>query len=248
MKRFLFFSLVLFPISVFAEGGLPDRPYIYVEGKAEIQRPADFVTLRFDLVARAPDQPKANEEVQSKANKIFASLKERKIADKDVIAEDLRSEPEFEHDDDYSTKRGKLIGYKVTRPFQVKVRDLSVFPKLADELIGGEGVEFSGIEGGLSKEKGKQIEAEVWQKALANAREQAETTLKPLSMKIDSVFAVSSAAFLAISGKIFTEEGVAYERRNSVPMAEETGPPQYKVAPIAITRSVHVIHLISPAK
>ena len=247
MKRFLF-PLLLLPILAFADGGLPDRPYIYVEGKAEIQRPVDFVTLRFDLVARAPDQPKANAEVQSKANKIFASLKDRKIADNDVIAEDLRSEPEFEQGDEYSTKRGKLIGYKVTRPFQVKVHDVTVFPKLADELISDKGVEFSGIDGGLSKENEKQVEDDIWQRALANAREKADKTLKPLNMKIDSVFAVSPAAFLAIIGKIFTEEGVPYERRHSVPMAEETGPPQYKVAPITISQRVHVIYLISPAQ
>jgi hypothetical protein len=38
MKRFFFFSLVIFPLSLFAEGGLPDKPYIYVEGKAEIEK------------------------------------------------------------------------------------------------------------------------------------------------------------------------------------------------------------------
>jgi uncharacterized protein YggE len=179
-KRFLFLLCLVLPIRVFAEGGLPEKPYIYVEGNAEIQKPADFVTLRFDLVARAPEQPKANQEVQSKANKIFPLLKGLKVADTDVIAEDLRSEPEFEEGEEYSTKRGKFIGYKVTRPFKVKVRDVTVFPKLADELIGGGGVEFSGIEGGLSKEKEKQIEAELWQKALTSAREKAETTLKAL--------------------------------------------------------------------
>jgi len=42
MKRFLFFSLIICPISLFADGGLPDKPYIYVEGKAEIQKPADM--------------------------------------------------------------------------------------------------------------------------------------------------------------------------------------------------------------
>jgi uncharacterized protein YggE len=197
-KRFLFLLCLVLPIRVFAEGGLPEKPYIYVEGNAEIQKPADFVTLRFDLVARAPEQPKANQEVQSKANKIFPLLKGLKVADTDVIAEDLRSEPEFEEGEEYSTKRGKFIGYKVTRPFKVKVRDVTVFPKLADELIGGGGVEFSGIEGGLSKEKEKQIEAELWQKALTSAREKAETTLKALNMKIDSVFAVSPVGFLEI--------------------------------------------------
>src|SRR6266404_5675506 len=153
MKRLFFSSLLIFPLSVFAEGGLPDKPYIYVQGKAEIQKPADIVTLKFDLVGRAPDQSKANEDVQSKANKIFALLKERKVADDDVIAEDLRSEPEFEQEGSYSSAHRKLTGYKVTRPFQIKARDVNAFPKFVNELLGIGGVEFSGIEGGVTKEK-----------------------------------------------------------------------------------------------
>jgi uncharacterized protein YggE len=241
MKRFLFFPLLTLPISVFAQGGLPDKPYIYVEGKAEIQKPADFVTLRFDLVARAPEQPKANQEIQSKANKIFALLKGRKIADNDVIAEDLRSEPEFEGGDDYSTKRGKLIGYKVARPFQVKVRDVTVYPKLVDELIALGGLEFSAVEGGLSKQQ--EIEPEVSQKALTNAREKAERTLRPLNMRIDSVFAVSPVAFPDIERSIF-----GYQGQGEVERAITAAEPQYRLAPITVTHSVHVIYLISPAK
>jgi uncharacterized protein YggE len=103
MKRFLFFCLVLFPVSGFAERGLPDKPYIYVEGKAEIQKPADIVTLRFELVARAPEQLKANQDVQAKANKILALLKEKKIANNDIIAENLRSEPQFKQEENYPT-------------------------------------------------------------------------------------------------------------------------------------------------
>ena len=59
MKHFLFFSLIILPISLFAEGGLPDKPYIYVEGKAEIEKPADMITLRFNLVGRAPQTTKS---------------------------------------------------------------------------------------------------------------------------------------------------------------------------------------------
>jgi uncharacterized protein YggE len=85
MKRFLFFSLLILPISVFAQGGLPDKPYIYVEGKAEIQKPADIVTLRFDVVGRAPELPKANQDVQSSAIKIFGLLKSKKIAENESL-------------------------------------------------------------------------------------------------------------------------------------------------------------------
>src|SRR6266404_4337170 len=76
--KLVLLACVSLPLSLLAESGLPDKPYIYVEGSAEIEKPADMVTLRFDLVARNPDQNKANQEVQAKANKILALLKERK--------------------------------------------------------------------------------------------------------------------------------------------------------------------------
>jgi hypothetical protein len=50
------------------------------------------------------------------------------------------------------------------------VRDVASFPKLADELIAIGGVEFSGIDGGLQKEK--EVWKELWTKAVTNAREQ----------------------------------------------------------------------------
>ena len=88
MKRFLF-TILSFPISVLAEGGLPSQPYIYVEGKAEIQKPADSAVLTFALVVRAPDQPKAKEEIQARANKILAMLDSRKIAKNEIVAENV---------------------------------------------------------------------------------------------------------------------------------------------------------------
>jgi len=244
MKRFLFFFLGILPISVFAEGGLPDKPYIYVEGKAEIQKPADIAILTFDLVVRAADQPKANEQLQSQANKIFALLKDRKIGENDVIAQNLTSEPEFEQEEAYPRRRGKLIDYRVTRTFKVKVRDTTVFPKLVNDILAIGGVEFSNIESGFSKEK--ELENQIWDKALADARERAEKTLKAMGMKIDSTFAVSPVAFPEIQSKLFGYGAVA---REAVEVQRMIEPPlQYRLAPITVSQSVHVIYLISPAK
>jgi uncharacterized protein YggE len=244
MKPFAFLFLLLVPILVFAEGGLPDRPYIYVDGKAEIEKPADIMIVRFDIVGRAPQQPKANEEVQTKANKIFGLLKDRKIGDNDVIAEDIRSQPEFQKGDEYSDNRGKIIGYKVSRMFQIKLRDVASFPKLVDDLI-NVGAEFYGIEGGLAKQK--EIESETWEKAVANAREQANKTLKPLNMKIDSVFAVSPVSFPLIQTDFFGE-GAISSRSAEMQTAEVervSVTPQYRLAPVKVTQRVHVIYLIS---
>src|SRR6266446_6328101 len=186
MKRLLF-PVLLLPILAFAQGGLPVNPYIYVDGKAEIQKAADLVKISFDVVARASDVAKANAEVQAKAARVFDLLKRHKIADNDVIAESLRSEPEFENEQSY-VRRGKVVGFSVSRRFDVKIRDVTAFPKLVDELIAGVNAEFSVVASGVSNER--EMQDQLWEKALKNAREQADKVLKTTNMKIDSVFAV----------------------------------------------------------
>ncbi len=240
----LFFALLLLPVTLFAQGGLPNEPYIYVEGKAEIKKPADLVTLRFELVTRNAELPKANQEVQAKASKILAMLDERKIAQDDVVASDLRSEPQFQQEPGRPDDQGKVIGYVVRRPFLVKVRDFGIFPQLVDDLIALGGVEFSGIEPGLAKEE--EVEDEAREAALTDARTRAEKALKPAGMKIRSVFAISPVNFPEISPRIFGSSMMAsassYEARTAV------NPKQYRFAPITVGNSVHVIYLISPAK
>jgi len=66
-------------------------------------------------------------------------------------------------------------------------------------------------------------------------------------MKIDSVFAVSPVSFPMIISQIFGAEELANgARAYSVAGAPEQ--PQYRLAPITMSQSVHVIYLISPAK
>jgi uncharacterized protein YggE len=227
-------------------------PYLYVEGKAEIEKPADTVTLRFDLVARNADQTKANQEVQTKANKIFALLKERKIGENDVIAADLKSEPQYQNEEGSGRKQGKIVGYAVARSFAVKVRDVTIFARLVDELLGMGGTEFSGIDPGLTKEK--EVRDEVFDKAVANAREQAAKTLNTMGMKIDSLFAISPVSFSQIRGRIFgSDYGEATTERvivtgSYIPTGGNLAPSEYRLAPVTISQNIHVIYLISPVK
>ena len=247
MKLLLLLCLAL-PTTLFAQSGLPSEPYLYVQGKAEIEKPADMVTLRFDLVARNADQTKANQEVQAKANKIFALLKERKIGENDVIAADLKSEPQYEKED-LGRKQGKVVGYAVTRSFSVKVRDVTMFARLVDEVLGIGGTEFSGVDPGLSKEK--EVRDEIFDKAVANAREQADKTLKAMGMKIDSLFAISPVSFSEIRTRMFgTDYSEATTERVIVTGSYigNNAQSEYRLAPVSVSQSIHVIYLISPAK
>ena len=239
-ETFSLLSLVILPISAFAGSGLPDKPYIYVEGQATIEKPADEASIHFTVVAHNPDQVKANQEVQQKVAKLLTLLEQRKVAKSDVIAENLHSEPEYEHEEN-SSKRGKLIGYAVTRYIDVKVRNVSMLAKLVDDVIDLNDIEFGSVHGGYSKEK--EMDDEVWQKALANARERAEKTLKPLGMKIDSVFAVSPASYPNLEDRMFDGAEKVIVTGSLIPTES-----QYLLAPVSITKSAHVIYLISPAR
>jgi uncharacterized protein YggE len=241
MKKLVLLALVSLPLSVFAQGGLPDKPYIYVEGSAAIEKPADMVTLRFDLVARNPDQAKANQEVQAKASKVLALLRDKKIGQNDVVAADIQSQPEFESEET-GRKKGKIIAYSVTRRFEVTVRDLASFPKLVDELIGITGTEFRDITSGLTKEK--EMYDEIRLNALVNARQQADKIAKGMGVTIDSVFAISSKPFPQILSTMLSSEYDEVSRGRTV----VTGEPEYLLGPMTVSQTVHVIYLISSTK
>ena len=242
--KVLVFICICLPLSLLAEGGLPDQPYLYVEGKAEIEKPADLVRLQFDVVVRHADQVKANQELQAKATKILALLNDRKIPEDDVIAQGVTSEPQFEDDDN---KRGKVIGYRLERFFDVEVADIAIYPGLIDDLLAITGVEFQEIKAELAKEK--TIRDEMWAKALENARQHAEKTLIPLSMKIESVFAVSPVSIPDILGRIMTRSERVVVTGSYIPTGGgRLDPSRYRLAPVTISQSVHLIYLISPVK
>jgi uncharacterized protein YggE len=245
MKRFLFFLLTV-PISIFAQGGLPNQPYIYVQGKVDFEKDPYMVTIFCNVVAHNADPAKANQEAQLKATKVLGMCDDRKIAKRDVEAQDVRSEPEYEENAKGEKNRFKILGYTVTRPINVTIRNLSIFPELVDDLFKLGAVEVSRVESGLSTQA--QMEEEAWEKALANARERADKTLKAVGMKIDSVFAVSPDPFLEIQENIFGSNRVVVTGSN-IPTPENlVDPRHYRFLQVSVTQSVHVIYLISPAK
>lgn len=244
MKLSLLCLSLFLPVLVFADGGLPNQPYIYVEGEAETQKPAETAKLQFSLVARNADQAKANEEAQASAARILAMLNERKIAENDVIAQDVRSEPLYE--DCESGGRGKIIGSSVTRYFEVTLRTLSALPKLVDDLLAISGVEFTEIGTGLENEK--EVRDEMSARALSHSRESAEKTVKALGMKIDGVFAISPVS-IGEARKRMTERGERIVVTGSyIPTKPKLDARYYRLTPVTVFQSVHVIYLISPSK
>lgn len=88
---------------------------------------------------------------------------------------------------------------------------------------------------------------ELWPKAIANAREKAEKTLKPMGMKIDSVFAVSSIYFGDITGEFLEHGERVIVTGMNIPTPPDT-PSEYRLEMIRIESRAHLIYFISPVK
>ena len=68
-------------------------------------------------------------------------------------------------------------------------------------------------------------------------------------MKIDSVFAVSPVSLPEISGRLMTRDERVVVTGSYIPSGGgrmETS--RYRLAPVTVSKSVHVIYLISPSK
>jgi uncharacterized protein YggE len=118
------------------------------------------------------------------------------------------------------------------------------FAKLVDDLLAMGGTEFSGIDIGLIKEK--EAADEMYEKALTNARERADKTLKTMGMKVDSVFAVSAAPFPEIHSKMFGATERVVVTGSYAPSRGELAPSQYQLGPVKVSESIYVIYLMSP--
>jgi hypothetical protein len=133
----------------------------------------------------------------------------------------------------------------VTRPSKVTVRDLTKYGRLGDQIMNLGSVYLSYINSEVSDRE--KIGEELWPKAIANAHEKAEKTLKPMGMKIDSVFAVSSIDFGEIRGEfVKSGERVVVTGMNIPTPPDE--PSQYRLEMVTIESTAHIIYLISPAK
>ncbi len=241
----LLLALLTFPLVGLADG-LPTQPYIYVEGAAAIEKPADMATLRFTLSSLHADQVEANRIVQKQAAEMFALLRTNHIADNNVIASDLTSGAEYERlEQTYPPSRGKFLGYRVTRPFRVSLRDVTKLGKLVNDILALKPSEFSGIDEGLTTED--KVEDEVWTKAMVNARERAERTLKSTGSKVGKVFAVSPLPFTSIISNLLSGD----DFRTNPPQIPHQAQPdfaEYRLAPVTVAQRVHVIYLIDDAK
>jgi len=175
-------TLLLFASGTLAQTpGATDAPVVVTVGEGVVKRAPDraWVTIAAESRARTPA------EVQ-KLNADAMSAVMQKLKGVGLPAEAIRTaayelRPEF----DYANNRQTLRGYVARNAIEVRVDDLPKLGEVLDVAVGAGATSVSGIRFDLKDRTG--AEQSALQRAVADARAQADTAAQAAGMKVERV-------------------------------------------------------------
>jgi uncharacterized protein len=177
---------------------IPDYPFVFVTGKAEIDTPPDFAVC--SLIVRAIDQDpgRAESTVDGRLKSVLGILAANGVAPVDVESFDISKQILSTA---YSEKEpAEIRGYDFTRSLQFKVRQLKALPAIKEGFVGSPNVEQVSCE--FDRTDRAAIEADLLTKAVHSARDQANKLAGPLGRHVTSAEAVSQVPFGSIAGAL----------------------------------------------
>lgn len=112
---------------------LPDRPHIYVEGRAEIKVNPDLVTftLLLNNVSKSADAAKIL--IDGKSVKLIKLCEDLGIKIEDVASTGLQINKEYEYDEGMDKRIH--VGVSVSRSVRLVLRDINKYKLVLAELI-----------------------------------------------------------------------------------------------------------------
>jgi uncharacterized protein YggE len=177
----LVLSLML-PVSAYAQTPPPaDTPTVVTVGEGIVKRAPDraWVTIAAESRAKTPGEAqKLNADAMSA---VMAKLKGTGVAADAIRTAAYELRPEF----DYANNRQTLRGYVAQNAIEVRVDDLPKLGDVLDVAVGAGATNVSNIRFDL-KDRTK-AEQEALQRAVADARGQAEVAAQAAGLKVERV-------------------------------------------------------------
>ncbi len=170
---------------------------IAVGGRGRITGIPDTLQIQMGVTVSRRSVADAMEEAADLADALLAVLDEEGIAERDIQTLEFSIFPEY----DYQSGRERLIGYRVTNLFEVRVRDLDAASSVigAAAGAGGDAIRIHNVRFALEDDSTlvQQARAAAWQDAIAKAQELADLAGVSLGppLSITESFAPSSPSF-----------------------------------------------------
>ena len=179
-------------------GSAPQTNVITVSGHGEAFAVPNIATLSFSVEKTAKTVADAQTQVTTLMNDVLATLKTNGIAEKDIKTTSYDVSPKYEYQssicniNNCAPSKQILLGYTVTNSVQVKVRAIDNAGSILG-LLGQKNVtNISGLQ--FSVENDSAIKTEARNKAIAEARAQAESIAKGLGVSLTRITSFSETS------------------------------------------------------
>jgi uncharacterized protein YggE len=191
------YSLLFFVSAAFATD-IPDYPFVFVVGKADIDKPPNIATCTLAVRAIDQDPGKAQSTVDGRLKSILATLSAKQVSPNDVESFNVYKRILTNENSDKAL--ATIRGYDVSRSLKFTARQLDSLPAIEESLVGSANVENVTCQ--FDRTDRAAIEAELLAKAIQSARSQADKMAEPLGRHVSAAAAVSRSPFDSIAASL----------------------------------------------
>jgi uncharacterized protein len=199
--------------SVQPEGKRELLPSITVVGSGEVGAKPDMAQIQVGVVTQAPSAAKALADNNEAMDKLFKTLAERGIRDKDIQTSNFSVSPQYRQPQPGQPQQ-EIVGYQVSNQVAVKVRQLQTLGKVLDDLVTKGANQVHGITFSVAEPESLLDQARL--KAIADARRKADLYARAARTKLGRVLLIEEATPRVPRPVGF---GMAMERAAAVPVA-----------------------------
>ncbi len=160
---------------------------ISVSGKGEVLTTPDIATFSFTVSEEAPIVSDAQKKATEKMNAILDYVKKSNVMDKDVKTLSYSIYPRYDYINATYMSAGKqvLSAYVVSQTIEIKVRKMEEAGNLLTGIGEFGATNVSGLS--FSVDKQDELAAEAREKAIVDAREQAEKLAESLGVNLGDI-------------------------------------------------------------
>lgn len=181
-------AIFILPFSLQAHSDTtPTQRYVEISGRGVIHETPDIAILSLTFSERHKQASYAKTTVDNQVEKFLGLSKQLNIKAKDIQAARISIYPEHDH-----KNNRQLIGYRVSRDVQVRIRDLLNYPKLLEGAVDIGATNTGQLQLDFSNRKA--LENKALQAAYRDARAQAQLLAEVSGDKLGKTLWIQASA------------------------------------------------------
>lgn len=165
--------------------GLPSVPYVQVTGHGEVKVAPDMLNIALTVTQVDAKLAVARADVEKRSDAVIALAKRLGIARSDIQAQAIHVAPEYNWQDN----KRVYAGERVTRTFDLALRDLNRYPALLDGLVKAGISSVDSVT--ASRSDMAALRARALTAAMQDAAARGETLARSAHTELGQVFSIS---------------------------------------------------------